>query len=271
MTPHRLTDLAYPGRHGLLSHKSQGGELDYFAYVPRSISPASSLLVTVHGIDRKALQHAMRFAPWAEQRNFVVLAPHFSKTRMPRYQKTLPGPSGESPLDALDLTVDHFLRATGIRPAMKNLFGYSGGAQFAQRYVLRGRLSWDKLVLAAPGWFTMPDPELPFPYGLGASLAAGACLPELDRLLTTPTLVLVGSEDTHRDSSLNREQQIDAVQGLTRLERAGRWTEAMTAEAARRGVRSLVHLQTLPGAGHDFEDNMKSHDLGRIVCDWLDE
>jgi predicted esterase len=270
MTPHRLPDLAYAGRHGLLSHKGQGGELDYFAYAPRSISATSSLLVTVHGIDRKALQHAMRFAPWAEQRSFVVLAPHFSKARMPRYQKTFSGPSGESPLDAFDLTVDHFLRATGMRPATKTLFGYSGGAQFAQRYVLRGRLAWDKLVLAAPGWFTMPDSELPFPYGLGASISAGASPPDLDRLMATPTLVLVGSEDTHRDSSLNREAEIDAVQGLTRLERAGRWTEAMTAQAARRGVQSLITMKTLPGAGHDFEDNMKSHDLGRIVCDWLD-
>ena len=72
--------------HGVLAHKAQGGELDYFAYVPRTAASQSALLVTVHGIDRKALQHAIRFAPWAEEHGLIVLAPFFSKQRMPRDQ-----------------------------------------------------------------------------------------------------------------------------------------------------------------------------------------
>ncbi len=255
--------------HGVLAHKAQGGELDYFAYVPRTASSQSALLVTVHGIDRKALQHAIRFAPWAEEHGLIVLAPFFSKQRMPRYQKTLRGSNGECPLDALELTIDHFLRWSDIEPARKYLFGYSGGAQFAMRYALRGRVAFEKLVLAAPGWFTMPEPGLPFPYGLGPSIAAGTKLPDLDRLIGTPTLVVVGSEDTRRDNSLNREPIVDNTQGQTRLERAYRWIEAMHGAADRIGARRQSEMKVLPGAGHDFEDSMKSHGLGTIVCDWL--
>jgi dienelactone hydrolase len=188
---------------------------------------------------------------------------------MPRYQRTIRGRSGECPLDALELTIDHFLRWSDIEPARKCLFGYSGGAQFAMRYALRGRVAFGKLVLAAPGWFTMPEPGLPFPYGLGPSIAAGSSLPDIERLMATPALVVVGGEDTRRDSSLNREPIVDTTQGQTRLERAHRWIEAMNDAADKLGLRSSSEMRVLPGAGHDFEDNMKSHGLGKIVCDWL--
>jgi pimeloyl-ACP methyl ester carboxylesterase len=255
--------------HGVLGHTAQGGELDYFAYVPRTVSRHSALLVTVHGIERKAFQHALRFASLAEEHSLIVLAPLFGKSRMPRYQRTLRGSNGECPLDAFDLTIDHFLRWSGIEPTRKYLFGYSGGAQFAMRYALRGRVAFQKLALAAPGWFTMPEPGLPFPYGLGPSIASGSSPTHLDRLISKPTLVVVGTEDTRRDGSLNREPIVDATQGETRLERARRWVEAMSVAADASGTRNRVEMRTLSGAGHDFEDNMKSHGLGKIVCDWL--
>ena len=255
--------------HGIIAHTAEDGELDYFAYVPRKVSPRSALLVSVHGIDRKALQHALRFAPLAEEHGLIVLAPHFSKTRMPRYQRTLRGKNGECPLDALELTIDHFLTGRGTLPAERYLFGYSGGAQFAMRYALRGRISFSKLVLAAPGWYTMPEPGLPFPYGLGPSIAVGSGLPDLGRLIRTPTLVLVGSEDKRRDSSLNREPIVEATQGLTRLERAQSWTNAMAVAADQAGLPRLTEMRTLAGAGHDFQDNMQTHGLGQIVCNWL--
>ena len=264
-----LSEVRGSGMHGVLGHAAQGGELDYFAYVPRTVSASSALLVTVHGIERKAAQHALRFAPLAEERSLIVLAPLFSKRRMPRYQRTLRGSNGECPLDAFDLTIDHFLRSSGIEPANTYLFGCSGGAQFAMRYALRGRVAFRKLALAAPGWFTMPEPGLPFPYGLGPSIAAGSSLPALERLISMPTLVVVGSDDTQRDRSLNCEPIVDATQGQTRLARAERWIEAMRRASDRLGAPRLSEMKVLAGAGHDFDDNMKSHGLGKIVCDWL--
>jgi pimeloyl-ACP methyl ester carboxylesterase len=269
MLPQPLSAIQEAEMHGVLAHTAQGGELDYFAYVPRTVSPYSGLLVTVHGIERKALQHAIRFAQLAEEHSLIVLAPLFSKRRLPRYQRTQRGTSGECPLEALEHTIDHFLRWSDIEPARKFLFGYSGGAQFAMRYALRGRVAFEKLVLAAPGWFTMPEPGLPFPYGLGPSIVAGSSLPDLERLISTPTLVVVGTEDTRRDSSLNREPIVDTTQGQTRLERARRWIEAMNGAAEKLGTRSASEMRILRGAGHDFEDNMKSHGLGKIACDWL--
>lgn len=254
---------------GIKSHRAGGGELDYFAYVPRNVSATSPLMVTVHGIDRKALQHTVRFSRLAEALGFVVLAPLFSKARMPRYQRVARGPNGESPIEAFELTVDHFQRASGLQAAPIRLFGYSGGAQFAMRQVLLGSLPVARLALAAPGWFTMPDQTLEFPYGAAAGAASEGRQPDFGRLLATPTLLMVGGEDKRRDSSLNRDKIVERTQGRTRVERAQSWHEAMCADADRRGLPCLTELRVLPGAPHDFDENMQNYGLGDIVAEWL--
>jgi pimeloyl-ACP methyl ester carboxylesterase len=254
---------------GLRAHQSEGAELDYFAYVPRSATTASPLVVTVHGIERMALQHAVRFSALADKHGFIVMAPIFSKARIPRYQRLERGPQGDCPITALDLTVDHLQRALGSAAAPLRLFGYSGGAQFAMRYTMVGSLPVARLALAAPGWFTMPDIDQTFPYGLGdAPMLEGRAV-DIDRLLSIPVLLTVGAEDTRRDKSLNRDALVESLQGKTRLERAHRWYEAMKAAAEARGLTSNLRLKLLPGAGHDFNDNMQTHGLGQIVVDWL--
>lgn len=254
---------------GLRAHKAQGAELDYFAYVPRTATTDSPLLVTVHGIERMALQHAVRFSALAETHGFIVLAPMFAKDRVPRYQRLERGPKGDCPITAFELTVDHVQRATGLNPSPLRLFGYSGGAQFAMRYTLAGALPVGRLVLAAPGWFTMPDTQQAFPYGLGDAPALEGRVADLQRLLSIPVLLTVGVEDTRRDRSLNRSAQVESSQGKTRLQRAHRWYDAMTAVVKARGLPQMIQLKLLEGAGHDFNENMQAFGLGEIVTDWL--
>jgi hypothetical protein len=108
---------------GLRAHQSLGAELDYFAYIPRTATTDSPLLVTVHGIERMALQHVVRFSKLAEKHGFIVVAPIFSKARVPRYQRLERGPLGDCPIAAFELTVDHVQRATGLASTPLRLFG----------------------------------------------------------------------------------------------------------------------------------------------------
>jgi len=115
----------------------------------------------------------------------------------------------------------------------------------------------------------MPDETQAFPYGFAASEASEGRQPDLARMLSTPVLLTIGSEDTRRDASLNREKAVDAVQGRTRIERAHRWRQAMGDAAKARGLADRTEIQVLQGAGHDFNDNMQAHGLGEIVANWL--
>lgn len=254
---------------GLRAHQSVGAELDYFIYVPETATANSPLLVTIHGIERMALQHAVRFAALAEAYGAIVLAPLFSKARVPRYQRLERGPSGDCPVTAFELTVDHVQRTHGVAAVPMRLFGYSGGAQFAMRYTMTGSLPVARLALAAPGWFTMPDPQQAFPYGLGDAPVLEGRTVDFSRLLSIPVLVAVGEEDTRRDKSLNRNALVEASQGKTRLERAHRWYDAVNAACTVQGLHHMMQLKILPGAGHDFNDNMQTHGLGELVADWL--
>jgi hypothetical protein len=44
---------------------------------------------------------------------------------------------------------------------------------------------------------------------------------------------------------------------------------AMSAAARQHATSQQVALRLLPGAGHDFENNMLQHGLGEIVARWL--
>lgn len=265
-----LHDPAQPvAASGLRAHRSVGAELDYFVYVPTTATAESPLLVAIHGIERMALQHAVRFSALAERHGAIVVAPLFSKTRTPRYQRLERGPSGDCPTTAFELTIDHVQRAIGLSPAPLRLFGYSGGAQFAMRYTMVGALPVARLVLAAPGWFTMPDTQQAFPYGLGDAPVLEGRAVDFSRLLSIPVMLVVGDEDTRRDKSLNRSARVDAFQGKTRLERAYRWYDAASSACATQGLPHRMQLKLLSGAGHDFNDNMQAHGLGDIAADWL--
>jgi hypothetical protein len=76
--------------------------------------------------------------------------------------------------------------------------------------------------------------------------------------------VLVGTEDT-TERRVRRNPRIDAQQGLTRLERARRWTTAMREQAAQFRLPSRVELTELPGVGHEFQVLCSEAALGERI------
>jgi pimeloyl-ACP methyl ester carboxylesterase len=138
------------------------------------------------------------------------------------------------------------------------VFGFSGGGQFAHRYVMANPHRVASAVVAAPGWYTFPDREQPYPYGsrIGGRLDGVRMEPE--GFLRVPILVVVGEDDDDpRAENLRRSQKLDLQQGVSRVERADRWVRAMREEAISLGTPPRVRLVTLPGAGHSFADCMK--------------
>ena len=59
------------------------------------------------------------------------------------------------------------LAFTGAAAGPFYLFGFSGGAQFAHRYVLAHPDRVAAAGIGAAGWYTFPDSATPYPYGLG--------------------------------------------------------------------------------------------------------
>lgn len=246
----------------------ESDRLDYFTYIPKSAGPGSPLLCAVHGLRRSAAQQVFQLKQWAEEYGIVVFAPLFARDQFRYFQTLTPNAAGALPEDAFDAALDDCVERFGLRPREQYLFGFSGGAQFAHRYTLIGSKSFDRLILMAPGWFSMPTKDLPYPYGIGWSEALGLRKIAVEGLSNCPTLVMVGERDTKRTASLNQDQIVDEHQGRNRVERCKRWIAAMQDQSADCQVEPL-HL--VKRGGHSLEKMLNHGSAGSKMFDWLSQ
>lgn len=225
--------------------------LRYLLRVPARPAPDASIVLAVHGISRNAQEHFDAFAPLTEAAGWYLVAPLFDADEFPDYQRLgRPGRGGRADLALLAL-MSHLAERGDVGDRDIHLFGHSGGAQFAHRFVMAHPDLVARYALSAPGWYTFPDPSLDFPHGLAHIPAEfGPMRPQA--FLRVPGCVFVGDRDCRRGPSVRRTPQVDDHQGLNRLERAQRWTAAMNAQAKALGLADPIRLQTLSDAGHSF-------------------
>lgn len=234
--------------------RSAADRLSCWISLPDQVDPAAPALVAVHGIHRDARTQAMLFGQQAREQGRVVIAPLFSYRHWRGYQQVY----GKRRADQGLLTLLDELRV--ILPAdlsRFDLFGYSGGAQFAHRFALAYPHRVRELHLLAAGWYSFPD-DAPYPYGLGlpASPVPGfspLLKASLGHFLSLPIRVYVGEQDNVVDEHVRTGEAIDRQQGPNRLERGRRWVAALGEAAQLRDIEPDIRFQALPDSGHDFK------------------
>lgn len=222
----------------------------YLLRVPVTPDP-NRVLVLVHGIARQAdyMMHAL--AEHAERYNYTLVAPVFGYRYYDDYQRLGRRGRGRRADLALRAAMDDLVEHVGAGRRF-HLFGFSGGAQFAHRFIYAWPDDVRSVTLAASGWYTAPDPDVRFPYGTGIS----AKLPELRfdarNLASTPTLTLVGDRDRLRDPGLRQVDRVDFVQGRNRVARARWFHDAIKSLADASGVAVEHSMEILDNTAHDF-------------------
>jgi pimeloyl-ACP methyl ester carboxylesterase len=174
----------------------------YCAYVPESYAEDGTdryrLLVAVHGSRREMVAYRDAFIALAERRRLIVLAPLFpagilapddhSSYKMLRV--------GAMHYDAILLAMIAELEARYRLDTVRfGLFGFSGGAQFAQRffYLHPDRLS--ALSIAAPGVVTLLDFERDHWVGVRDFAERFDKPLDLVAMRRLPVQMVVGAED----------------------------------------------------------------------------
>ena len=127
-----------------------------------------------------------------------------------------------------------------------DLFGHSAGAQFVHRFLLFKPNAKVRYALAAnAGWYTVPDQNLPFSYGVKHPL-----LPITKRDIVEWTnkklIILRGTADVNADHNLRVTPEAN-VQGKNRFERAAYMLEKGRAA----NPATKWQLVEVPGADHD--------------------
>lgn len=244
---------------------STGPGLAWHAHVPPGVSPGAGILVSVHGISRNADEHLALFRPLAEAAGLVLLVPEFPSDRFPHYQRLQVSADGQRPDRLLLQAVRELATRTGADRRRLHLFGYSGGAQFVHRFVMRHPTRVRSYALGAAGWYTLPDPALRFPYGLAYSRRWRNGGFDPAALLRVPGLVLVGERERADSSALRTTGRTVMAQGDDRRARARCWVQAMADAANTHDLPAPVRYAELPRAGHSFQRSMTRGEMGARV------
>ncbi len=226
--------------------------LGYWLQEPPVAEERPPILVAVHGISRNAAEHAEAFSAVAARHGAVLLAPLFPKDLFPDYQRLGRRGRGLRADLALEAMLSDVRHRLGIDTRRIHLFGFSGGAQFAHRYALAYPERIASLMLAAAGWYTLPDPALPFPRGLAPCERLPDLRFSLPAFLRIPVTVLVGELDRLRDEALNQSRLVDRRLGTNRFERGRRWLTLLESSAEKLGIRARLRFVALPASDHEF-------------------
>ncbi|OEU54283.1 MAG: hypothetical protein BA868_01875 [Desulfobacterales bacterium C00003106] len=242
---------------------------EYFLYIPTAGGAGVPVFVTVHGIKRMAIEHALEFASFAEHYGVVLVAPLFPEGRFCDYQRL--GRDGRG--DRADLALNRILAEVGFLTGANTdklyMFGYSGGGQFVHRYAFAYPGRTARIVVAAAGWYTFPDSKVKYPRGISKPKGLKDIQFDPVRFLSVPTCVVVGRKDTKRDHNLNKSGRIDQQQGVTRLERGKNWIKAMRAAARSHHLDTRYIFEELPACNHCFVKCVRRGKMGRRVFDFL--
>lgn len=246
--------------NGLLREKP----IRVFYHIPVGQPDSMPVLMAFHGDERDAQAYVNDWISVANQNRFMVFAPEFSEASFPGgdgynlanifVDGDNPSPQTLNPdsvwtfsiLDPLFLDIKS--RTNNISESYV-AFGHSAGAQFLSRFLLFKPENRMQLAIGAnAGWYTVPNGEVSFPYGLRQSPATEMTI---KRAFAKNFLVLLGKLDTNPSSpGLRHTPQADA-QGLFRLARGRYFFSESQKIAESQNMPFRWQLSEVEGVGHD--------------------
>lgn len=235
--------------------------LEVFSYQPAGADATTPIVVVMTGVDRNAATYRNDWMTVAEQYHLRVIVPRFS-------EQDFPGAAGYNLGNLVDAKTHRKLPASqwaftivdtlfsqlqkqGLTSQQQYyLFGNSAGCQFVHRMLtLLPQPQVKAAVCAAAGWWTLPDTDQHWPYGLRES-PVPVSQQQLASYFAKPMLIAVGSEDDDPENHLLRRSKQAMAQGSNRLERAESYFTTSQQRAEQNNTPFNWHFMDLPDIGH---------------------
>jgi len=239
-----------------------GKNVPVWYFKPEAYTPDTPIVFVMHGASRNADGYRDAWRYLAAHHNLLVLAPEFSKDDFPKSWTYNLGnlarpfkagnpvhfrPRKDWTYPIIDRIFERVRTEISTRQTRFALYGHSAGGQFVPRYMtFTGGAKVAFAITANAGWYTLPDYNVPFPYGL-----AGTDLPQshLAQAFAKNLVVLLGENDTKQGRYLRRTPEA-MEQGSNRLARGKLYFETTRRKAGAMGTPFAWRLVFVPDVGH---------------------
>lgn len=236
-----------------------GPALKVHATRPAGLAANKPVVFVMHGVGRNASEYRDQWHDLANEHDFLLLVPEFSK-------EDFPGPEGYNlgnvfggageitpesswTYSAIEAIFDDARTRFSMSAERYSIYGHSAGAQFVHRFIFHVPAARvNRIVSANAGWYMMPDFETQYPYGLKGSAVDRN---RLQNALQLPVTLLLGDRDTDPHHPSLRTAPEAMAQGEHRMARGVAFFEAAREAAAMLDVPFNWSLETVPGADHD--------------------
>ncbi|MBQ8500787.1 MAG: succinylglutamate desuccinylase/aspartoacylase family protein [Bacteroides sp.] len=194
----------------------------------------------------------------AEQKQFMLFIPHFDLKSYPLadYQEVgvmnpqhteVHAPERLTPA-LVDKLFEYIQQQSDSQQKGYMIYGHSAGGQFVQRFMLFHESPYvQKAIIGCPGWYTFPDINQQFPYGVGDIPYITS--ERIRKYLETPIILQLGTADTVRESYLRKTPEAE-WQGRNRLERGRKFYHFLHQLAQEKGWKCNWRLIEEEGVGH---------------------
>jgi poly(3-hydroxybutyrate) depolymerase len=235
--------------------------VEVFTYQPAGTDASTPVIMAMTGVDRNASTYRNDWIKIADQYHFRIVVPRFT-------DQDFPGSYGYNLGNIQDPKTHHrlpksqwtFTLVNDIFNAMRQqgittqsqyyLFGNSAGCQFVHRMLtLLPQPEVKAAICSAAGWWTLPDTDQRWPYGLRAS-PIKVSQSQLAEYFAKPILIAVGTNDDDPENRLLRHSKGAMAQGVTRLDRAENFFTTSQQQAEQNYMPFNWHFVALPDIGH---------------------
>jgi len=236
-----------------------GPALKVHATRPAGLAANKPVVFVMHGVGRNASEYRDQWHDLANEHDFLLLVPEFSKEDFPGPESYNLGnvfggageitPESSWTYSAIEAIFDDARTRFSMSAERYSIYGHSAGAQFVHRFIFHVPAARvNRIVSANAGWYMMPDFETQYPYGLKGSAVDRN---RLQNALQLPVTLLLGDRDTDPHHPSLRTAPEAMTQGEHRMARGVAFFEAAREAAAMLDVPFNWSLETVPGADHD--------------------
>lgn len=234
-------------------------KMTVYTYLPQGVNAARARIVFVmHGASKNADKYRDVWIEQADRYKVLIVAPLFDSAQWKSSAYSYPDVldrSGKATdkskwsFSAIEHLFDAVNEATGNQSPRYYIYGHSEGGQFVHRLVLfLPDARYARAVAANPGWYTMPDIDVKYPYGLNRTPVTQETL---KTSLGRDFVLMLGDQDTDPDHAQLRKTDEAMAQGAMRFERGQNYIKKATEQAAALKTRLAWRLRTVHGAAHE--------------------